>query len=81
MTLSHSRDPFTCFTTSMDLATFWDCPRRAFAHFGGEPGAIVCDRTKTVIKRHVAPRLAVPLHPEAAAFADHYRFSIDVLAG
>lgn len=23
MTLSHSRDPFTCFTTSMDLATFW----------------------------------------------------------
>src|SRR3954452_23157414 len=25
MTLSHSRDPFTCFTTSMDLATFWDC--------------------------------------------------------
>lgn len=25
MTLSYSRDPFTCFTTSMDLATFWDC--------------------------------------------------------
>ncbi len=25
MTLSHSRDPFCCFTTSMDLATFWDC--------------------------------------------------------
>ena len=80
MVLSYSRDPFTCFTTSMDLATFWDCHRRAFAHFGGVPGSIVYDRTKTVIKRHVAPRLAVPLHPEAAAFAEHYGFTIDVLA-
>jgi transposase len=80
MVLSHSRDPFCCFTTSMDLATFWDCHRRAFAHFGGVPGSLVYDRTKTVIRRHVAPGLAVPLHPEAAAFADHYGFSIDVLA-
>jgi transposase len=80
MVLSHSRDPFCCFTTSMDLATFWDCHRRAFAHFGGVAGSIVYDRTKTVIKRHVAPLAAVPLHPEAAAFADHYGFSIDVLA-
>ncbi len=80
MTLSYSRDPFTCFTTSMDLATFWDCHRRGFAHFGGVPGTIVYDRTKTVIKRHVAPKVAVPLHPEAAAFADHYGFTIDVLA-
>ena len=80
MILSYSRDPFCCFTTSMDLATFWDCHRRAFAHFGGVPGSIVYDRTKTVIRRHVAPRAAVPLHPEAAAFADHYGFAIDVLA-
>jgi hypothetical protein len=55
-------------------------PRRSFAHFGGVPGSIVYDRTKTVIRHHVAPGLAVPLHPEAAAFADHYRFTIDVLA-
>lgn len=80
MTLSHSRDPFTCFTTSMDLATFWDCHRRAFAHFGGVPGTIVYDRTKTVVRKHVAPGVAVPLHPEAAAFAEHYGFTIDVLA-
>src|SRR3954471_19640885 len=80
MTLSHSRDPFTCFTTSMDLATFFDCHRRAFAHFGGVPGALVYDRTKTVVRRHVAPGAAVPLHPEAAAFAEHYGFTIDVLA-
>jgi transposase len=80
MALSHSRDPFTCFTTSMDLATFWDCHRRAFAHFGGVPGNIVYDRTKTVVRRHVAPGVAVPLHPEAAAFAEHYGFTIDVLA-
>jgi hypothetical protein len=64
----------------MDLATFWDCHRRAFAHFGGVPGAIVYDRTKTVIRRHVAPGVAVPLHPEAAAFSEHYGFAIDVLA-
>lgn len=80
MTLSYSRDPFTCFTTSMDLATFWDCHRRAFAHFGGVPGTIVYDRTKTVVRKHVAPGVAVPLHPEAAAFAEHYGFVIDVLA-
>ena len=35
MTLSYSRDPFCCFTTSQDLQTFFDCHRRAFAHFGG----------------------------------------------
>lgn len=80
MTLSYSRDPFVAYTTSMDLATFWDCHRRAFAHFGGVPGAIVYDRTKTVVKRHVAPGAAVPVHSEAAAFADHYGFVIDVLA-
>jgi transposase len=80
LTLSYSRDPFCCFTTSMDLATFWDCHRRAFAHLGGAPGSIVYDRTKTVIRRHVAPGVAVPLHPEAAAFAEHYGFAIDVLA-
>ncbi len=80
MMLSYSRDPFCCFTTSQDLGTFFDCHRRAFAHFGGVPAAIVYDRTKTVVKRHVAPRAAVPLHPEAAAFAEHYGFVIDVLA-
>ena len=80
MVLSHSRDPFTCFTTGMDLVTFWDCHRRAFAHFGGVPGTMVYDRTKTVVRRHVAPGLAVPLHPEAVAFAEHYGFVIDVLA-
>jgi transposase len=80
MTLSHSRDPFTCFTASMDMATFWACHRAAFAHFGGVPGSIVYDRTKTVVKRHVAPGSAVPIHPEAAAFAAHYGFTIDVLA-
>lgn len=33
-----------------------------------------------MVKRHVAPREAVPLHPEAAAFAAHYGFVIDPLA-
>src|SRR4051812_47849213 len=80
MTLSYSRDPFCCFTTSLDLATFFGCHARAFAHFRGVPGSIVYDRTKTVVRRHVAPGRAVPIHPEAAAFAEHYGFAIDVLA-
>ncbi|WP_443052791.1 IS21 family transposase [Streptomyces sp. FXJ1.172] len=80
MTLSYSRDPFCCFTTSQDLATFFDCHRQAFVHFGGVPMTIVYDRTKTVVRRHVAPGEAVPLHPEAVAFAGHYDFDIDVLA-
>jgi transposase len=80
MVLSYSRDPFCCFTTTQNLATFWACHRRAFAHFGGVPGSIVYDRTKTVVRRHVAPGEAVPLHPEAVAFAGHYDFDIDVLA-
>lgn len=80
MTLSYSRDPFCCFTSSQDLATFWECHRRAFTHFGGVPAVIVYDRTKTVVKQHVAPGKAVPLHPEAVAFAGAYGFDIDVLA-
>ncbi|MFE9688099.1 IS21 family transposase [Streptomyces sp. NPDC006285] len=80
MTLSYSRDPFCCFTTSQDLAAFFDCHRQAFAHFGGVPMTIVYDRTKTVVRRHVAPGEAVPLHPEAVAFAGHCDFDIDVLA-
>lgn len=80
MTLSYSRDPFCCFTTGLDLATFFGCHIRAFAHFGGVPGSIVYDRTKTIVRRHVAPGRAVPIHPEAAAFAEHYGFAIDVLA-
>jgi transposase len=80
MTLSYSRDPFCVFTTSTDMATFWSCHRAAFSHFGGVPGSIVYDRVKTVIRRHVAPGAAVPLHPTAAAFAAHYGFTIDPLA-
>jgi hypothetical protein len=80
MTLSYSRDPFCCFATGQDLATFFDCHRSAFAHFDGIPMSIVYDRTKTVARRHVAPGEAVPLHPEAVAFAGHYDFDIDVLA-
>jgi transposase len=78
MVLSYSRDPFCCFAASQDLATFWACHRRAFAHFGGVPGSIFYDRTKTVVRRHVAPGKAVPLHPEAVAFAGHYGFDIDI---
>ena len=80
MTLSYSRDPFCCYTARTDLATFFGCHIRAFEYFGGVPGSVVYDRTKTVVQRHVAPGKAVPLHPEAVAFAGHYGFDIDVLA-
>jgi transposase len=76
MTLSHSRDLFCCFTASQDLASFWDCHRRAFAHFGGVPATIVYDQTKTVVRRHVGRGQATPLHPEAVSFAAHYGFAI-----
>lgn len=78
MVLSHSRDPFCWFTTSMDLATFWDCHHRALRHFGGVPAQIVYDRTKTVVRHHVGRGRDVPLHPEAVAFAEHYGFAIRV---
>ena len=80
MTLSHSRDPFSCFTTAQDLVTFWACHQRAFEHFGGVPASILYDRTKTVVRRHVGPGEAVPLHPEALAFCAHYGFAIHVAA-
>ncbi|WP_449479849.1 hypothetical protein [Streptomyces avidinii] len=41
---------------------------------------IVHDRTKTVVRRHVAPGEVVPLHPVAAGFASRYDFDINVLA-
>jgi transposase len=70
MVLSYSRDPFCCFTASQDLASFWDCHRRAFAHFGGVPATVVYDRTKTVIRRHVgrgqAPRCIPRRSPSLA---------------
>lgn len=76
MVLSHSRDPFCCYVTSQDLATFWDCHRRAFDHFGGVPATI--HRTKAVVKNHVGKGSdgSVELHPEAVAFAAHYDFAI-----
>ncbi|WP_377453860.1 IS21 family transposase [Rhodococcoides fascians] len=80
MVLSFSRDPFCCYTHSMDAAAFWGSHIRAFAHFGGVPGSIVYNRTKTIVRKHVRPGHAVPLHPAAVAFSGHYGFDIDVLA-
>src|SRR4029450_5940044 len=76
MTLSYSRDPFCCFTASQDLGSFWDCHRRAFAHFGGVPATIVAAPNKHVARRHVRRGQATPLPPEAVAFAAHYDFAI-----
>ncbi|EST20749.1 hypothetical protein M878_38990 [Streptomyces roseochromogenus subsp. oscitans DS 12.976] len=63
----------------MELATFWNRHRRALAHFYGVPRTIVHDRTKTVVRRHVAPGEVVPVRPEAVAFAGHYNFASSVI--
>jgi transposase len=81
MVLSYSRDPFCRYTASQDLATFWGAHTDAFHHFGGIPGTILYDRTKTVVRRHVGRGQLVPLHPEALAFAAHYGFSIRLCEG
>src|SRR3954466_4932200 len=54
MVLGHSRDSFCALTGSQDLVTFWACHRAAFAHFGGVPREVLYDRTKTVVRAHVA---------------------------
>lgn len=71
---------FRSVSGESDAATFWACHVRAFAHFGGVPGSILYDRTKTIVRRHVAPGKAGPLVAEVVAFAGHYGFTIDVLA-
>lgn len=80
MVLSHSRDPFCRYTTRQDLATFWSCHTAAFEHFGGVPGEILYDRTKTVVRRHVGAGEETPLHPEALAYAAHYGFALRLAA-
>lgn len=80
MGLSYSRDPFCRFTHAQDLGTFWGLHTQAFSHFGGVPGVILYDHTKTVVRRHVGRGKETPLHPEAIAFADHYGFAIELCA-
>ncbi len=55
----------------MDLAAFWACHVAASSISVGCRAPFVYDRTKTVVRRHVAPGAVVPLHPEAGAFAAH----------
>jgi transposase len=77
MVLSHSRDSFCSLVGSLDLVTFWACHRAAFSHFGGVPGEILYDRTKTVVKQHVGRPHGLKreiFHPEALASAYHYGF-------
>ena len=80
MTPSYSRDPFTCFTSCMDLPIFWDCHRRAFAHFGGSPAASSTSarrRSSSGTSHRARPWRCTP---QAAACAEHYGFVIDPLA-
>jgi transposase len=45
--LAWSRALFVCFTTDMQLLTWLECHRRAFAFFGGVPSEVLIDNLKT----------------------------------
>ena len=75
-----TQDPFRCFTTSQGPGGVLRVPPAGLRPFRRRARGIVYHRTKTVVRRHVAPGKAVPLHPEAVAFAGHYGFDIDVPA-
>jgi hypothetical protein len=45
--MAWSRQLFVCFTTDMQLLTWLDCHRRAFAFFGGVPSEVLIDNLKT----------------------------------
>jgi hypothetical protein len=51
--------------------------REGYVDASGAQGPQV---SQAVVRRHVAPGKAVPLHPEAVAFAGHHDFDVDVLA-
>lgn len=45
--MAWSRALFVCFTSDMQLLTWLDCHRRAFAFFGGVPSEVLIDNLKT----------------------------------
>jgi hypothetical protein len=63
MTLSYSREPFLCFATAMDAATFWACHRRAFTHFGGVPGTRCEPRWPPRCQREARESVVDPVDP------------------
>lgn len=48
MILGFSRMVYSCFVTSMDLATLMNCPKAAFEIFGGLPKEVLYDNMKQV---------------------------------
>ncbi len=47
--MARSRALFVRFTTDMQMLTWLDCHRRAFAFFGGVPGEVLVDNLKTAV--------------------------------
>ena len=81
MTLSHSRDLFMCFTTSIDHGDVLGLPPGGVRPLRRGPGRRSSMTAPRPSSNAMSPRgLAVPLHPQSAAFAAHYGFTIDVLA-
>ncbi|HEY0794072.1 MAG TPA: IS21 family transposase [Chthoniobacterales bacterium] len=68
MVLGFSRALYSCFTTSMDLATLLDCHQQAFASLGGIPKEILYDNMKQV---RLNPH---QWNPQFLDFAHYYGF-------
>ena len=75
MVLCYSRRLYVEFTLGQSQEWWLGCHQRAFEFFGGVPGEIWCDNTKTAVLAH--PLGGPPsLNPHYADFARHYGFTI-----
>jgi len=70
--MAWSRALFVCFTTDMQLLTWLDCHRRAFAFFGGVPSEVLIDNLKTGVLSRAGG--TVRWHPSYEALAVGYGF-------
>jgi transposase len=70
--MAWSRQLFVCFTTDMQLLTWLDCHRRAFAFFGGVPSEVLIDNLKTGVLSRAGG--TVRWHPSYEALAVGYGF-------
>lgn len=70
--MAWSRALFVCCTTDMQLLTWLDCHRRAFAFFGGVPSEVLIDNLKTGVLSRAGG--TVRWHPSYEALAVGYGF-------
>jgi len=70
--MAWSRSLFVCCTTDMQLLTWLDCHRRAFAFFGGVPSEVLIDNLKTGVLSRAGG--TIRWHPSYEALAVGFGF-------